>query len=108
MLRPASQLTYDDAPWMSAGMHERPGFLFMHEKLDNTLGEKFGAQSLRQLLLLQEKLQETFPVPSAERVRHAVAEQGHPVQACPLIDVSARQPSCHSHPTDPLYLCVLR
>ena len=49
-----AELTFDDAPWMSATLRQRPdagGIKFVHESVANELAEKFGARSLRYLLL---------------------------------------------------------
>ena len=59
MLGPAAELTYDDAPWMSAAIRSRPegrSVKFAHSTVTPDLAERCGARSLRYLLLLEEKL----------------------------------------------------
>ena len=80
MLRPASELTFDDAPWMSSTLRQRPdanGLKFVHEAVGESLAEQLGARALRYLLLLEEKLTDTLPCPSADAVRATLSEAGH-------------------------------
>ena len=76
VLRPASELTFDDAPWMSAAIRERAAsttdsnaMRFVHSSVSASLAEAMGARSLRYLLLLEEKLTDRLPCPNAEQVR---------------------------------------
>ena len=71
VLRPAPELTFDDAPWMSATIRQRPdggSVRFVHSSVPTTLAERCGARSLRYLLLLEEKLTDQLPCPSAEQI----------------------------------------
>ena len=79
VLRLASELTYDDAPWMSSTLRERPdggGVQFVHESVSTKLAESLGARSLRYLLLLEEKLTDSLPCPGIEPIKRALSDGG--------------------------------
>ena len=48
-LAAASELVYNDAPWLSAGAE----YVFVHPKLSHEVAERVGVRSLRRLLLAQ-------------------------------------------------------
>ena len=76
MLGPAAELTYDDAPWMSATLRGGGGPRFVHEEVGAVLAERLGARSLRYMLLLEEKITDTLPCPAAAQVARALGEAG--------------------------------
>ena len=85
MLCPAAELTFDDAPWMSATLRGRGGGAeaagstgprFVHEAVGAELAEKLGARSLRYMLLLEEKLTDALPCPAAAQVARALGDAG--------------------------------
>ena len=74
VLCPTVELTYDDAPWMSAALRDRPadeagGLRFVHDEVGAELAEKLGARSLRYMMLLEEKLTDALPCPAAAQAR---------------------------------------
>ena len=46
----AATMVYDDAPWISKTLQGKD-FVFIHQKISNTVAEKIGAKSLRRLLV---------------------------------------------------------
>ena len=78
-----AELTYDDAPWMSSTLRERPdggGVQFVHESVSTKLAESLGARSLRYLLLLEEKLTDSLPCPGIEPIKRALSDGGSEAQ----------------------------
>jgi sacsin len=98
VLRPASELTFDDAPWMSSTLRQRPdggGVQFVHSSISAQLAESLGARSLRYLLLLEEKLTDTLPCPGMEGIKRALSDAGH--EAHLLLDLLEVADSLGAH-----------
>ena len=72
VLRPAAELIFDDAPWMtmtsvSDDLGTQVG-QFVHPLVDGTLARKLGSQSKRQLMSTQQKCADNIPIPTADIV----------------------------------------
>ncbi|KAL1500258.1 hypothetical protein AB1Y20_012926 [Prymnesium parvum] len=89
ILRPAAELIFDDAPWMSAALFQRQdhggAVNLIHSSLNNAVAERLGARSLRYLLLLEEKLTDTIPCPSVQQIGRTLNESG--IEAHVLFDL---------------------
>jgi hypothetical protein len=85
-LQPATALTFDDAPWMSAAFHAQPaeqtsappsaagvgGIRFVHGHVDVTIAAALGCKSLREQLFTGEDVR----CPDAESLHYIVDEDG--------------------------------
>ena len=47
----ATDLVYDDAPWLSKKIQRRPDIRYAHPKISSVTGEKLGIRSVRRLLM---------------------------------------------------------
>eukprot|EP00960_Hanusia_phi_P055442 762970-Hanusia_phi.AAC.2 len=64
-MRPASQLVYDDAPWLSSTMND---VLFVHHDICNEAAQSLGLKSVRKLLISGQLNLKDLPCPSPSTI----------------------------------------
>eukprot|EP00624_Nannochloropsis_granulata_P006097 evm.model.NODE_4411_length_24991_cov_22.225641.5 len=62
----ASELVYDDAPWLSKKTQRRSDVRFAHPKISSVTGEKLGIRSVRRLLMESHADTMDFGLPAGE------------------------------------------